>query len=74
MLSETLCHIDTAAYDDDVNILVGTLQKHIAYITSYNIAGHVQLIGGLAQQVKNAVIQFLFDIVLRQMNHIRVRD
>jgi hypothetical protein len=70
MLSETLCHIDTAAYDDDVNILVGTLQKHIAYITSYNIAGHVQLIGGLAQQVKEFIVQMSYDVVLCQVDHI----
>ena len=54
-----LSHRDTTAHHHHVDIVGGALQEDVTHIAAHHIAGHTQLVGGLADLMENLLVQYL---------------
>ena len=61
-----LCHSNTTAYHDDVNVIGRAFQKNVTYIAAYHIAFNIQMVSNITYHMEYRLVeqfgQFLITI------------
>ena len=53
------CQHNAAAHDHHIDVVRGSFQENIAHVTAHHIAFHAQVVGSLANQMKDVLIEYL---------------